>query len=255
MTTRPEWSAAVLAILCLLSTSACQRQARSIDDPLLADWLEAAGGFEAWDQVHDARFTVTTVWFDSTGSEVRRRPRFVWIKKGPERSRIERQESEGYYVQAHDGVTQWATLDGVRLPEDHKATAEVLYVARDVFYWFGLPYKLGDAGVHTAPIPADSTGRPGVRVTFGEQVGEHPGDRWFYYFDAGDPFPAEVHYIEQGYTSVDRTRWSDFQQAGPITYVAVREFYNDQGVRTKQLIISDVLINPGIDDSVFSVPR
>ena len=227
-----------------------------VENPRIAAWIEAAGGFEAWEHVRNASFTVTTVWFDSTGTETRRRPRFVWIKKDPERSRIERQEKEGYYVQAHDGATAWATLDGVRLPEDHKATKETLYVSRDVLYWFGLPYKLGDSGVHTTPIPEDSTGYAGVKVSFGEGVGEHPGDRYFYYFGESSPFPVEVHYIEQGYTheDVNRTRWRDFQAAGPITFVGTREWYDEEGVRTKQLLISDVKINPGVPDSMFVPP-
>jgi len=233
----------------------CQNEPPGPADQLIDSWIAAAGGPDAWDQVKDIRYTVTTVWFDSTGTEVRRRPRFVWGKKGPQRALIERDETEGHYVQAHDGRgSTWATLNGESLADTTKAVREVLYIGADVMYWIGLPYKLRDPGVNLSYVPADSTGYPGVKVTFGEGVGEHSGDRYFYYFTQEAPEPLEVHYIEEGRTSVSRTRWRDFQKAGPITYVGTRTWYNDRGINTKRLIISDVVLNNGIPDSLFQRP-
>ncbi|NIU53874.1 MAG: hypothetical protein GWN32_02120, partial [Gemmatimonadetes bacterium] len=79
---------------------------------------------------------------------------------------------------------------------------------------------------HLRYIPEDSIGYEGVAVTFGEDIGLHSGDRWFYYFEQASPFPVEVHYIEEGYTEPTRTRWSDYGRAGPITYVGTRTFYD-----------------------------
>lgn len=238
-----------------LVAAACRQEPPAPADRLVDGWLEAAGGPDAWAQVEDFSYTVTTVWFDSTGTELRRRPRCVWGKKHPLRARIERDEPEGHYVQAYDGRgTVWATLNGQPLPPDHQAVAEVLYVAGDVTYWIGLPYKLRDPGVHLSYIPPDSTGYAGVRVSFGEGVGEHSGDRYFYYFSEGSPFPLEVHYVEEGSRNINRTRWSDFGQTGPITYVGTRSYYDDRGITRKQLIISDVVINPGLPDTLFLPP-
>lgn len=247
----------LLTVILVLGLGAvsCRSAPPGPEDTLVDTWIRTAGGLDAWRQVRDLRYTVTTVWFDSTGTEVRRRPRFVWGKKQPQRARIERAEPEGHYVQAHDGRgTTWATLDGVFLPDTNKAAQEVLYVAGDVMYWIGLPYKLRDAGVNLSYIPPDSTGQAAVQVTFGEGVGEHSGDRYFYYFEEGSPFPTEVHYIEEGRTNVNRTRWSDFQTAGPITYVGTRTYYDERGTTRKQLLISDVVINPGLPDSLFVPP-
>lgn len=245
------WAIALILALGSAAVS-CRSEPPGPQDMLVDAWIEAAGGLDAWRQVRDLRYTVTTVWFDSTGVEVRRRPRYVWGKKRPQRARIERTEPEGHYVQAHDGRgTIWATLDGTPLPDTTKALREVLYVAGDVMYWIGLPYKLRDPGVNLAYIPPDSTGQPGVRVTFGEGVGEHSGDRYFYYFEEGSPFPAEVHYVEEGRTNVNRTRWSDFQTAGPITFVGTRTYYDERGTTRKQLLISEVVVNPELPDSLF----
>lgn len=248
------WPITLLFALGLLSAG-CRNEPSGPEDILIDDWIEASGGLDAWNQVRDLRYTVTTVWFDSTGTEVRRRPRYVWGKKNPLRARIERTEPEGDYVQAHDGRgSAWATLNGDPLSDTTKAVREVLYVAGDVMYWIGLPYKLRDPGVNLSYIPADSIGMPGVRVTFGEGVGQHSGDRYFYYFGMDSPFPAEVHYIEEGSANVTRTRWSDFQTAGPITYVGTRTYYDQRGTTRKELLISDVMINPGAPDSLFTPP-
>ncbi len=248
-------SSAAIALTATFSTQGCwDAEPPGPADLLIDAWIEVAGGPQAWRQVKNARFTVVTVWFDSTGTEVRRRPRYVWIKKNPERARIERDEPEGHYVQAHDGTVAWATLNGVRVPAPEKAAAEALYVGRDVFYWVGLPYKLRDSGVFLSYITPDSTGYAGARVSFGEEIGEHPGDRYFYYFGGDSPFPVEVHYIEQGKTSVNRAAWSDFRQADPITYVGTRTYFDEQGRRIRQLLIEDVIINPGVPDSIFPPP-
>jgi hypothetical protein len=244
-----------VALIAALAGMACQSEPPGPADLLVDAWIEAAGGLDAWRDVQNLRYTVTTVWFDSTGTEVRRRPRYVWGKKSPQRARIERDEAEGHYVQAHDGRgAVWATLDGVPLDDTTKAVREVLYISGDVIYWIGLPYKLRDPGVNLHYIPADSTGYAGFAVTFGENIGLHSGDRWYYYFAEGSPFPAEVHYIEEGRTNVSRTRWSSFGQAGPISYVGTRTFYNERGITRKELLISDVEINPGVPDSLFAPP-
>lgn len=227
----------------------------TLADSLVGAWIEAAGGMEAWRSVRTARYTVNTVLYDSAGSVDWMRPRRVELRKTErgEESRIERPESEGLYVQVFNGDTAWAALNGRALPPDDPATDESEYVGRDVFYWFGLPFKLRDPGVNLEASTDDEGGYE-VRVTFGEGTGAHPGDRYFYYFRDEDPFPEEVHYIEQGSESRSRTLWSDFTGAGPITYVGVRRWIDEEGVPTKELRIDDVWINPELADSLFAAP-
>lgn len=223
-------------------------------DSILDAWIEAAGGLAAWDSVRTLRYTVTTVWFDSTGEVRRMRPRRVELRKSArgEESRIERPEAEGLYVQVFDGDTAWAALNGRPLPVEHPATAEAEYVGRDVFYWIGLPYKLRDPGVHHEARPLPEGGHE-LAVRFGEEIGAHPGDRYYYYFVDPDPFPEEVHYIEQGRDEKDRnrTRWRGFESSGPLTYVVDRTWYDTAGHPTKALRIDDVWVNPPLADSLF----
>lgn len=229
----------------------------AVADSLLAAWMAAAGGRAAWDSVRSARYTVTTVWLDSTGSVRRMRPRRVELRKTADgaQARIERPEAEGLYVQVWAGDTAWAALNGTPLPPDDPAAAEAEYVGRDVFYWIGLPYKLMDPGVQRRARALPEGGYE-MTVTFGARVGAHPGDRYFYYFLDDDPYPEEVHYIEQGREERDRNRaaWSGFREAGPITYVVTRKYRDSAGRPTKELRIDDVQVNPELPDSLFRPP-
>lgn len=247
------------------SSGASAAQA-TLADSTLGAWIERAGGLTAWDSVRTLRYTVTTALYDSTGTVNWVRPRRVEIAKTPRgfMSRIERPEGEGLYVQTFAGDTGWATLNDHPLPPDHAAVRETEYVGRDVYYWIGLPYKLRDPGVNAdarrlsaggAPL-LSSSGQGGVevRITFGERVGQHPGDRYFYYFLDGNPFPEEVHYVEQGSERRSRMLWRGFRDQGPITYVGVRHYENSEGVPTKQLRIDDVVINPELPDGLFVPP-
>lgn len=242
----------VSLIACLLSSvekaDAQQRDPKA--DALVTKWINAAGGPKIWDNVRDLRYTVTTVWYDSTGKEVRRRPRYVWIKKSKEgfRVRVERTEAEGKYIQIWNNGA-FASLNGKVLDDSVRAAREVGYVAGDLTYWVGLPWKLRDPGVNVF-LEQPTV----VHVTFGAGIGAHDGDRyWYYWNDPNSPLPTEVHYIEQGQTEADRKRirFRDPQKLGPGIYFAQRAMVSANGAPVRDLIMTDVVVNRGIADSVF----
>jgi len=226
-------------------------------DSLVGAWLDAAGGLDAWADIRSARYTITTVWFDSLGEIERMRPRRVEMRKtgGAEQARVERPEPEGLYVQTFTGDGAWATLNDALLPPDGPVVGETEYVARDVVYWFGLPYKLYDPGVNRRARALDE-GAYEVTVTFGDEIGAHPGDRYFYYFLDEDPYPEEVHYIEQGREEVDRNRtvWSGYGRVGDFTYVVGRRWLDSLDRPTKELRVDDVELGPVLSDSLFAPP-
>ena len=226
-------------------------------DSLIGAWLEAAGGMGAWNDISSARYTIMTVWFDSVGEIRRMRPRRVEYRKvdGTEQTRIERPEAEGLYVQTFTGSEMWATLNDHLLEPGVRAFDESEYVGRDVVYWFGLPYKLFDPGVHRKASAMDEMGYE-VRVTFENDVGLGSGDRWFYYFHDDDPFPEEVHYISEGRgeESRARTRWHGYETIGDFVYVVGRTWFNLSLNPTKELRVDDVQLNPSLSDSLFTAP-
>lgn len=244
-----------LALTLVSSTaSLAQRDARA--EALVSGWIEAAGGPRIWDSVKDLRYAITTVWYDSTGTEVRRRPRHVWIKKTRDAFtvRVERTEADGRYVQIWNQRPS-ASLNGALLPDTARAVTEVQFVAGDLTYWIGLPWKLRDPGVNLRYFDEENV--RGVHVTFGDGVGLHDGDQfWYYWRDTDSPFPTEVHYLLEGRAASERQRvaWSGLQRIGPGRFFSTRTTKNAHGVPVRALIVTDVVVNRGIKDSVFRLP-
>ncbi|MFV1987593.1 MAG: hypothetical protein ACC682_09930 [Gemmatimonadota bacterium] len=258
----PAFALALLGVACggsgTPATVTDQAPEEVLGDSLIGSWLAASGGMDAWNDVRSARFTITTVWFDSVGAIRRMRPRRVEMRRanGVEEARVERPEAEGLYVQTWTGTSSWATLNDEPMAADTKEVAEAEYVGRDVMYWIGLPYKLFDPGVNRRARVLDDGGYE-VLITFGDDVGVHPGDRYFYYFFDDDPYPEEVHYIEQGRTeeSRNRTVWNGYGRVGDFSYVVARRWLNREGMPTKELRIDDVQLNPPLSDSLFAAPQ
>lgn len=252
-----------------------QRYADPMADSLVGLWIDSVGGMETYRRFAGARYTITTILYDTLSGRVRRaRPRYVWIKKGPygEETRVERWEDYGFIVQGFDGRTTWATIDGRPIADTTKDGREALYVARDLFYWVGLPFKLRDPGVHLryqglrgrpgGALSLDGTpGAPDARryhvvgVSFGEGVGEHQ-DVFTYYFAPGAGFPTEVTYVEEGRDDLNRLVWGETMRAGALRYPVVRrrDWMTLSGKQTKALVISDVEINPGTPQALFERP-
>jgi hypothetical protein len=251
-------------------------QAADSADSLIGLWIETVGGMKTYEAFQSARFTVTTVLYDTvSGREKRSRPRYVWLKKGPygEETRVERWETGGLIQQGFNGRDPaWAAIDGRLLPDSAKDAREALYVSRDLFYWFGLPFKLRDPGVYlgykgmselpgapwqNAPAHAASKNRRyhAVSVSFGQGVGEHQ-DVFGYYFTPGRATPVEVTYVEEGRETINRLVWGETRRAGDLQYpyVARRDWVTASGKRTKSLVISDVVVNPAIAQQLFEKP-
>lgn len=219
-------------------------------------WIEAVGGMDGYGQLRTARFTLTTELYDpETGRLKRARPRYVTVARteAGELARIERWEGDDFIQQGWDGEREWATLNGEPLEPGDRDWDEVRYVASDVNYWIALPYKLRDPGVFLHYDGTDDEGRHVVRITFGENVGDHQ-DTWRYFFEDDGVWPVEVQYVEEGQTSVNRTRWEDIREVDGYVFVGRRVHFDDQGRVTKVLVTSDFEYDPEVDPAVFSTP-
>jgi hypothetical protein len=241
-------------------------------DSLIGIWIDSVGGMGMYHRFQSASFTVTTILYDTVSGRTKRaRPRYAWIKKGPhgEEARVERWETGPLIQQGFNGRDPaWAAEAGRLLGDTAKDAREALYVARDLFYWFGLPFKLRDPGVQLryhglqerpgAAWSEESSGPPRyhtVGVTFGEGVGEHQ-DVFTYYFAPGRGFPTEVTYVEDGKTNLNRLIWgaTERDRNTGYSYVTRRDWITASGKRTKALTISDVRINLEIPQAMFERP-
>jgi len=254
-------SAAVATSLILAAgVFAADRRDSSMATPeeLVTTWIDALGGLEAYWPLETARYTLTTEIYDTETGRLRRtRPRYVTIAKtdGGDLARIERWEGNDFIAHGWDGETVWARYNGEALVPGDKDYDEVLYVAGDVHYWIGLPFKLSDPGVNLHDRGVDDQGRQVVGVSFGEGVGLHDGDSWQYWFEKDRTWPVQVAYKEENRTNWNLLRFEDVRTVNGFTFVGRRVHYNDEGQLTKVLHTHDFEFNPELDMEVFAAPQ
>lgn len=226
-------------------------------EELVATWIGALGGLEAYWPLQSARYVITTEIYDpETGRLRRTRPRYVTIAKTDrgDVARIERWEGNDFIAHGWDGETVWARYNDEELGPGDKDFDEVLYVAGDVHYWIGLPFKLQDPGVNLHDRGVDELGRQVVGVSFGDGVGLHDGDSWQYWFEEGRTWPVQVAYMEENRTNWNYLRFEDIRTVDGYTFVGRRVHYNEEGQLTKVLYTHDFELNPDLDMAVFSPP-
>ena len=238
---------------------AADGSARSSDPAAVAlvdGWIEALGGMETYWRLRSASYTLTTKIYDPASGRLRRtRPRYVEIARldTGEAGRIERWEGNDFIQHGFDGRTEWASMNGEPLSAGDKDWDEARYVASDVFYWIGLPFKLKDPGVFLHHDGTDDEGRQQVRVTFGEGVGDHD-DTWFYAFEEGRAMPVSIGYREEGRTNVSRTYWEDVREVDGYVFTGRRVHVNADGAVWKVLETTDFVLNPEVDPQRFRSP-
>ena len=253
--TRRISGSAVLVLALILA--ACSAGAQEGDAKgLIENWIEAIGGMDNYHRFQSATFTLTTEMWDAESGRLRRtRPRYVWIQRDAQgqHARVERWEGDNFIAHGWNPTGQWASLNGTDLAEGDKDYDEADYVGGDVNYWVGLPYKLLDSGVNLDSEGVNADGLHVVRVTFGENVGDHQ-DVWRYYFEDGQAWPARVEYIEAGRTNVNRNWWKDVQEVDGYFYVGRRVYFDEQERVTKVIHMSDLVVNPTIAPALFQRP-
>jgi len=218
--------------------------------------IEALGGMETYRKLTSASYTLTTeIWDPESGRLRRTRPRYVTIARleTGEAARIERWEGNDFIQHGFDGVAPWAVMNGEKLGPGDRDYDQARYVAGDVFYWIGLPFKLKDPGVLPHYDGLDDEGRHLVRVTFGEGVGDH-SDTWFYAFEEGRAMPVSIGYREEGRENVHRTYWEDIREADGYVFAGRRVHVDADGKVWKVLVTSDFVLNPEVDAGVFREP-
>lgn len=223
---------------------------------LVARWIDAVGGLEAYWPLQTARYTLTTEMWDPVSGRLRRtRPRYVTMARTDrgQLTRIERWEGDDFIAHGTDGDTIWATMNGEPLGPGDMDYDQVPYVSGDVHYWIGLPYKLHDPGVNLHYRGRDDDGRHVVGVTFGEGVGLHD-DTWQYWFEDGRTWPVQVAYREEGRDYWNYLRFEDIRTIDGYTYVGRRVHFDETGGLTKVLHTHDFELNPELEPGLFSPP-
>lgn len=260
----------------LLLLSSCTGRAPEPDDParsLVERAVEAHGGMDAWRQLEDVTWRETITRFDN-GETAEVTVRKIFYKKKPSGNTMMRIEQEGGAIEhvdedyrvhqgtpegvaviGNDGEEAWYEVDGVP-QRSEEARRSARYVTQAFKYWFGLPFKLLDAGTRLRLLePREVDGRRFnlLEVTFEEGVGDTPRDRFVYWFDDETGRIGEIRFWRVG--RVDRPRrgvWSHYVQVGGVWKETLREFYNAATMeKASERRFEYLEVNSGLSDDLF----
>lgn len=241
--------------------------------PVVERAIQAHGGMEGWQSLRNVTWQETITRF-SGNEPSETTARKVYYKKtarGQTMMRIEQSggsiehldeslqvysgELAGFGVIGFDGEEAWYQVDGV-LDTSEEARRSARYITVAFMYWFDLPFKLLDPGVHWKLLPQET--RNGktverVEVTFEPGVGDNPTDRFVYSFDSETGRIAHINFWRLN--RLDRPRlgqWKNYVQVGDIWKESLRVFFN---VKTKEKAserrFEYLEVNSNLPDSLF----
>jgi hypothetical protein len=217
---------------------------------------QAMGGDEAWQKARFIRFDF--------GVEVPGKPgrayHHAWDRYTG-RYRVEGTNKDGQALLILFNVndrTGKAWVDGK--PADPEKTKQLLEYGYGRFindtYWFLMPYKMRDPGVHLAyeGVKTDDAGKKWevVRLSFDQGIGLTSGDQYHAYIDPATHLMGRWDYELEG-EEHDKGSWSwtDWKKIGPLMLCPdKKEIGGETMIRTPISVVSD-----SVDESAFAEPR
>ena len=190
----------------------------------LADSVVAElGGWKAWNQARYLEFTFSI----TANGEVRRRTTHRWDRFTGE-YRLDGVTRDGkpfvaiWNLQSGGGET-WLADQELAGEEEHEQLERARALCVNDCYWFLMPFKLHDPGVHLQDAGArvDSLGKSWrvVALTFDDNVGMTSGDRYWVYVDPATGEVGRWDYVLESYepnASPSMFSWQEWQKIGPV---------------------------------------
>ena len=128
--------------------------------------LEAHGGLENWDNMKTLSFSIPKEGFEE-------------VHTIDLHTRMDRVVAPAYDI-GFDGVSAWS-LDKAEEYEGDPSFRHDL-----MFYFYAMPFVLADDGTNydlTEPFVFEGKSYPGLKITFGADVGEAPNDVYYLHYD------------------------------------------------------------------------
>jgi hypothetical protein len=165
--------------------------------------MKALGGKDRWDKLPGLRWT----WEVSINDTIRSSRRHSWDKMhGWQRVEGKTRSGDAYvYITQLDGPgTPHAWVNGTAIEGDslQKLAARSRSLWINDSYWFLMPYKLRDPGVHLKMVTdttIDNVMYQRITLSF-EKVGDTPGDRYWVYVNPKNHRVERWEHLLQGST-------------------------------------------------------
>ena len=230
--------------------SASDPQATKLADAV----MQSLGGSAAWDSARYFRFDFVV----EKGGKTLANYRHSW-DRFTGRYRLEGTNKEGkpfvvlFNVNDRTGKV-W--VDGK--PADPEKTAKMLEYGYDRFindtYWFLMPYKMKDPGVHLSyeGEKADDSGKKWevVRLSFDKGIGLTSGDQYWAFVDPATHLMGRWEYELEGKEHEKGSwTWQEWKKIGPLMLCAdKKENGGDTMIRTPFQTVSETVAESAFQD-------
>lgn len=149
--------------------------------------MEAHGGLATWYENGPLRFHFNYQPLDGNTPRNTIQVSDNWSAKARHKMAADTNRQFGW-----DGSKAWALPDASEIPFDAR------FWALTPYYFVGIPFVLGDKGVHLEEVGEDSLEGDTydlVKATFGEEVGDAPDDYYIVYLDQATGKVAAYRYV------------------------------------------------------------
>ena len=213
-------------LLVLITMVACKENNKSIKSPVqstaeqtkiaanypeaLAKVLQAHGGVETWK-------AQKTLVFNKPTSEVNE---VYTIHLQTRKEKV----TSGTVVRGFDGENVWV------LDPENQFKGDAIFYKNLYFYFYAMPFVLADKGLHYSEVDnleVEGVSYPGIKITFGDGVGESPKDEYYLYYDDETNQMAWL-----GYTVTYRTG----EKSDKISWIHYNEWTVISGVKLPKSI-------------------
>ncbi len=222
---------------------------------LVSDWIQAAGGMEAWKNIDHGQYFKTHKLFSETGELLSERSEKIYFEKtnGNVKLMTDVETSKGQKVRiAKDKMGYWAVENDNEVDPGEKArelgmSCENHWCEPDcsmnmAFYRFSMPFKLTDRGViaeNGGEKPLDGKKAQVLNISYEEGVGR---DKWVFYAHSGENLIRKMEYHQHnqhGDVLPVEFLWSDYSEEGDINISQRWTRYWSNGKILEEYVYSD----------------
>jgi len=217
--------------------------------------IDAAGGWERWQNAQDVAFVTTFTVYDPLGDVS---SESIGLHKSPlhdpPRVRFDSLGLPAPVTFGFDGKDVWALRDGAPLHDANRLALSRFNMVGNVF-WFSLPFSLAEWPVTVTDLGEQRDGNDHwdrLKVVLDEGAPEAPGDWFVIYFD---PATGLIHHVLGHITasflnhSLWVGRWLDFHDWNGIRKERRRQFYPADIEGT---VVGNVVVEQLVEDVRFN---
>ncbi len=239
-------------------------------EKLVAEMIQAAGGMDAWKQIHQGSFLRTHKMYDEKGNIIKQDDETFYFMNNDQGHQLmiksHSMNGDDVVIGQDANNHYWGSLNG-ESGDAHAIAKKMEYMCHDdecvplcssemAFYRFSMPFNLIDPGVipkYTGTATLNGKKAMLLDVTFDPKIGK---DRWVFYVDPSSKLIRKIeHYSSlESNEQPEEIYWSDFKPENNVTIAHSNKYYRSNGRILEEYQISNVNFNPAFTNKFFNSP-